>query len=192
VAIEHDPGLPDVDNVRTTGPKNLPPHPQYATKGHRLMQKSSTGDVRADLIDHVFYYGRDGDIAIAGDWNGDGIDNIGIFRQGRWILDSDGDGRLTEKDQQFQLGAAGDIPVVMDADGDAIDDVGLYRRGEVWMDLDRNHEIDAHDRVFQIAGEMDSLFVGDFDGDGQDEVGRYRSFAADRHADAEPGDDTTR
>jgi protocatechuate 3,4-dioxygenase beta subunit len=192
IAIEHDPGLPDVDNLLTTGPKNLPPRPEFATNGHRLMQKSSTGDIRADLIDHVFYFGRAGDIAIAGDWNGDGIDNIGVFRHGHWILDSDGDGRLTDRDQHFELGEAGDVPVVMDADGDGLDDVGFYRHGEVWMDLDHNREIDAHDRVFHIAGEMDSLFVGDFDGDGQEEVGRYRSFRADRHAGAETDDGTTR
>lgn len=183
-AIRHDPGLPDVDNVQITAPKNLPPTPETATIGHRLMQKSVVGDVRADLIDHVFHYGKAGDVAIAGDWNGDGIDNIGLFRQGQWILDSNGDGRLAADDEQFELGEVGALPVVMDANGDGIDDVGFYSHGEVWMDIDHNREIDAHDAVFELAGELDRVFAGDFDGDGTDEVGRYRTFAGDRQADA--------
>jgi serine-aspartate repeat-containing protein C/D/E len=189
-AIRHDPGLPDVDNVELTEPKNLPPTPEVATNGHRLMQKSVDGNVRADLIDHVFYYGKSGDVAIAGDWNGDGIDNIGIFRHGQWILDSNGDGRLTDKDETFELGESGALPVVMDANGDGIDDIGFYRHGEVWMDIDHNRELDAHDAVFELAGELDRVFTGDFDGDGTDEVGRYRAFGDDRQADA--GDDTER
>lgn len=183
-AIEHDPGLPDVDNTTLTDPKNIPPTPEFAATGHRLMQKSIVGDVRADLIDHVFNYGKSGDMAVAGDWNGDGIDNIGLFRHGRWILDSDGDGRLSAKDEQFSLGEAGDIPVVMDADGDGIDDVGYYRHGEVRVDIDHNRELDAHDRVFQLEGELEHVFSGDFDGDGQDEVGRFRTFDGNRQADA--------
>ncbi|HZM82561.1 MAG TPA: hypothetical protein VFC19_43145, partial [Candidatus Limnocylindrales bacterium] len=34
--------------------------------------------------DHIFVYGNAGDIAIAGDWNGDGIDTPGVIRGDRW------------------------------------------------------------------------------------------------------------
>ena len=45
------------------------------------MQLTSQGRLRADLIDHVFHYGTPGDQAVSGDWNGDGIEAVGIFRQ---------------------------------------------------------------------------------------------------------------
>lgn len=183
--IIHDPGLPDVDNAQITDPKNIPPTPEVATNGHRLMQKSVEGDVRADLIDHVFYYGKSGDVAIAGDWNGDGIDNIGLYREGLWILDTNGDGRLDQQDAQFTMGEPGDRPIVMDTNGDGIDELGVYRLGEIWVDIDHDRELDAHDALFELEGEADHIFAGDFDGDGTDEAGRYRAFADDRQADSD-------
>jgi hypothetical protein len=33
------------------------------------------------------------DIPITGDWNGDGITNIGVFRNGAWYLDYNGNGK---------------------------------------------------------------------------------------------------
>ena len=62
------------------------------------MKKGHAGKMRSDLIDHVFQYGEKGDIAVAGDWNGDGIYTIGIFRNGTWFLDMDGDGRWSKGD----------------------------------------------------------------------------------------------
>jgi hypothetical protein len=58
-------------------PKNVPPVATEATIGHRLLKHAATGKARADVIDHVFRYGGGPDKAIAGDWNGDGIDQIG-------------------------------------------------------------------------------------------------------------------
>ena len=67
---------------------------------------------------------------MAGDWNGDGIYTIGIFRNGTWFLDMDGDGRWSAGDLIVEFGQAGDIPVVGDWTGDGIAKLGVYRNGK--------------------------------------------------------------
>jgi len=98
LAVEH--GLPDLHNVTTpvVRPKNVPPELKDATDQLRYLQRTPQGDLRADVIDHVFHYGNRDHVPITGDWTGDGIKNIGIFRHGRWVLDADGDGRLSTND----------------------------------------------------------------------------------------------
>ena len=111
------------------------------------MKKGNAGKMRSDLIDHVFQYGTKGDIAVVGDWNGDGIYTIGIFRNGVWFLDMDGDGRWSEGDVMVEFGQEGDIPVVGDWTGDGISKLGVYRNGTFYLDTNNNHQLDAADKV---------------------------------------------
>ena len=68
---------------------------------------------------------------VVGDFNGDGIDEIGVYRGGVFYLDSNGNGKLDGQDAVIQLGEAGDVPVVGDWDGDGRDEVGVYRDGDI-------------------------------------------------------------
>jgi hypothetical protein len=156
-------------------PKNVPPKPEDAAIGFRALKKEAQGDVRVDLIDHVFLYGKQGDISIAGDFNGDGVTNIGIFRKGTWFFDMDGDGRWGEPDVRVDgVGREGDLPVVGDFNGDAVDDLGIFRDGRWHLDTNGNRELEAQDAVFTMGGEGDLPVVGDFNGDGIDEPALYR------------------
>lgn len=174
VAIEHEPGLPDSRNPPKAIPKNVPPDPDAATNGVRLLRLTAEGEPRADLIDHVFKFGSAGDQPVVGDWDGDGIANIGVFRRGTWILDTNGDGRLDASDRTFAFGQPGDRPLAGRFTGEGIDVVGIWRDGRVVVDSNHNEELDAADRVFELSGQ-DSPIVGDFDGDGIDEVALYRN-----------------
>src|SRR6185436_3134953 len=110
--------------------KNVPPDIEQAVLGWRTMRLTSQGKVRADLIDHVFHYGTANDHPLTGDFNGDGIHTIGIFRGGQWSLDQDGNGKYDDaNDVKADFGAAGDLPVVGDFNGDGIDEIGIYRAG---------------------------------------------------------------
>jgi protocatechuate 3,4-dioxygenase beta subunit len=188
-AITHEPGLPDSDNFDTTGRyKNVPPTPEQATDGLRTMKRTAQGPLRSDLIDHVFQYGSEGDVAVAGDWNGDGVSNIGLFRGGIWYLDANGNGRWDDGDAYVEnVGAPGDIPVVGDFNGDGIDDLGVYRGGTWYLDANGDRRLDAHDKVFKLGGMHDRPFVGDFNGDGIDEVGVYQDGVSspDKQADTD-------
>jgi len=180
-AIEAEPGLPDADNRRNVvdertaemKEKNVPPTEEDATNGHRMMRHRATGELRADLIDHVFKYGDQQDIPITGDWNGDGIRNIGVFHGGEWRLDRGGDGRIDASDETVTFGQPGDIPVVGDFNGDGVDDIGVYRQGVWHLDVDGNQALEATDKVFELGGANDQPIVGDWNGDGIDDPGVY-------------------
>lgn len=171
---EYEPGLPDPSNLLKKRPKNVPPNQEEATDGERLLKLTSQGQERADLIDHVFYFGTASDRPIAGDWNGDGISSIGVFREGEWHFDLDGDGRWSKGDELAEFGQEGDLPVVGDFNGDGIDEIGIYRAGKWIIDTNGNREIDAADKVFEMGDSSYMPVVGDFDGDGTDDPALYQ------------------
>ncbi len=71
-------------------------------------------------------YGVDGGIPLTGDFNGDGVDEIAIFKEGEWFIDLNGNGRWDQDDLWAELGTAEDRPVVGDWDGDGKDDIGIF------------------------------------------------------------------
>jgi protocatechuate 3,4-dioxygenase beta subunit len=169
-AVRYEPGLPDHENGPTGEPKNMPPDPDDASHGRRTMQLTARGRTRSDLIDHVFHFGGAADLAVSGDWNGDGVSTVGVFIKGRWRLDRDGDGRFTDSDEEAVFGRLGDIPIVGDFNGDGIDDIAIYREGQFILDMNGNRRIDASDRVIRVDRPGKPV-VGDWDGDGADDVG---------------------
>jgi hypothetical protein len=174
-AVVHEPGLPDPQNQNTGVPKNMPREPHHMTMGKRTMKLTSTGRPRADLIDHVFFYGLPGDHPVVGDWNGDGTDTIAVFRDGKWFRDIDGDGKWSKTDFRANFGQPGDMPVVGDFNGDGVDELGIFRDGTWYIDTNGNGMIDEEDQIFQLGGPRDIPVVGDFNGDGKSEPGVYHA-----------------
>ena len=135
--------------------------------------KDSNSDGNADT---VFDYGDPEDIALVGDWDGDGVDTVGIYRDSVFYLSNSN--RAGNADTVFAFGASGDLPVAGDWDGDCIDEVGLYRPAQgVWFLLFDN-AVQVPDLVFQYGLTNETPIAGDWDGDGVDTVGIYR--ASDR------------
>ena len=180
--IPREPGLPDNENVPNGEFKNPPPEPEDATSGRRVLQLVSTRQTREDLIDHVFHYGAMADMPVVGDWNGDGIKSIGVFRSGRWHLDVDGDGRWSKYDLVADFGRQGDVPVTGDFNGDGVDELGFFRAGVFYLDTNGNRKLDAQDAVIRLGQAGDRPVAGDWDGDGTDEVAVYRDRAPDKQA----------
>ena len=172
-AIVSEAGLPDADNRRAGSFKNLPPDIGSTTIGNRLLKRTPQGRTRADLIDHVFHYGPQDALPVTGDWNGDGIDSIGIFRKGMWQLDENGDGKTSSDDPILNFGQRGDIPVTGDWNGDGKDDIGVYRSGTWILDTNNNQKIDPDDQELQLGSPGELPITGDWDGDGKDDIGVY-------------------
>ncbi len=72
---------------------------------------------------------------LAGDFNGDGFDELALFLDGEWFIDINANGRWDENDIWMRLGRRGDQPVIGDWDGDGKDDVGIF--GHQWQGDER-------------------------------------------------------
>ena len=75
-------------------------------------------------------FGMIGGTPLAGDFDGDGSDEIAVFNDGYWLIDINHNGRWDQDDLLAKLGDAEDRPVVGDWDGDGKDDIGIF--GPIW------------------------------------------------------------
>lgn len=134
--------------------------------------------------DRTALYGFSGDIPVIGDWNGDGRDQIGVFRAigdlGQFILDTNDSGAFESGDRFFYYGYAGDRPVVGDWDGDGRDQVGAFRTigylGQFILDTNDSGAFESSDRIFYYGFAGDTPIVGDWDGDERDQAGNFRKI----------------
>jgi PKD repeat protein len=126
-------------------------------------------------------FGIADDIPVVGDWNGDGIDDIGIFRPSihRFYLDLNNNGAWDgiSIDATTSFGAVGDIPVIGDWNGDNIDEIGIWRPAtrRFFLDTNGNYAWDAGtDLVAPFGISTDLPVTGDWNGDGFDDIGVWR------------------
>jgi FG-GAP-like repeat len=117
-------------------------------------------------------WGGLGDQPVPGDYDGDGRDDLAVFRPsaGSWFLRLSGSGQ----GQQVNWGAAfGDVPVPADYDGDGRTDIGVYRlaTGE-WFILHRTGIV----RIAQWGAPalLDTPVPADYDGDGRSDIAVFR------------------
>jgi hypothetical protein len=68
-------------------------------------------------------FGAAGDTPIVGDWNGDGIDDIGVFRSSTNTFFFDRQPTTSVTYPPYRQ-----LPVVGDWNGDGVDSVGVVRR----------------------------------------------------------------
>ena len=113
-----------------------------------------------------------GGTPITGDWDGDGTDDLGWWRDGAtrlWLSDG-------TPYRQYAYGRPGDVPVVGDFDGDGTDTLSIIRGGE-WHVNDAHAGGEAtHRFVYGRIGPRgdDVPIIGDWDGDGTDDIGIIR------------------
>ena len=136
----------------------------------------------ADGGSHNFYYGNPGDYPFSGDWDCDGIDTPGLYRQSDGYVYLRNSNTQGIADRSFFFGNPGDIPIAGDFDGDGCDTVSVYRpsQGRVFIINELGSAdggLGAADLDYYFGNPGDSPFTGDFDGDGIDTVGLYRASA---------------
>ncbi len=126
-----------------------------------------------------FFYGNPGDVPFAGDWNCDGIDTPGLYRQSDGFVYLRNSNTQGPADIRFFFGNPGDFPLAGDFNDDGCDTVSIYRASEsriyVINELGANDGgLGAADFNYVFGNPGDKPFVGDFDGDGISTVGLHR------------------
>jgi Tol biopolymer transport system component len=127
----------------------------------------------------TFYYGNPGDYPFMGDWDGDGIDTPGLYRQSDgyvYLRNSNSEGIA---DITFFFGNPGDVPLAGDFNGCGFDTVSIYRPSEARFYIitelgEDGGGLGAADYSFLFGDAGDKPVVGDWDGDGVDEIGLHR------------------
>ncbi|HVE72582.1 MAG TPA: SBBP repeat-containing protein [Thermoanaerobaculia bacterium] len=125
--------------------------------------------------------GKPGDLPVVGDWDGDGITDLGVFspEEGQFMLRL-GSGIIVA----FIAGNALDLPVAGDWDGDGFDTVGLFRNGgrtgqsffltNARVEPFVNPDFDI---IVPVGQAGDLPLAGDWNDDGVDTPGFYRPAA---------------
>jgi Divergent InlB B-repeat domain len=129
-------------------------------------------------------FGQEGDLPVAGDWNGGGKDKIGVFRPstGEWFLDLDGDRRNDNCSIDRCIASFGqqdDLPVIGDWAGTGISNVGVFRpsTGEWLLDRNGNGRWDGCNLDQCISGfgqQGDRPVAGDWNATGSSKIGVFR------------------
>lgn len=114
-------------------------------------------------------WGQVGDQVLACDWNGDGVDTQGVYRNGTWYVRNSLTGGEA---RSFVWGKPGDVAVCGDWNGDGIDGIGRVR-GSRWFL--RNSASAGPFLTFRFGGPEARPVAGDWDGRGGDGIGRARN-----------------
>jgi uncharacterized delta-60 repeat protein len=132
---------------------------KYFCGDHRLF---------APAPDFCFQWGLAADVAVGGDYNGDNMSDLTIFRNGLWHIRQSFSGTSA----YINWGQAGDKPVSADYDADGITDAAIYRPiTGVWWIL---RSSDASYTAVQFGVAEDKPVQADYDGDGRADFAVYR------------------
>lgn len=113
------------------------------------------------------------DTPVAGDWDGDGVDEVGVFRRTKVAKF-----RLAQDDAPavvVRFGRSTDVPVAGDWDGDGTTDVGVRRPG--WRAF-LLRQPDGTTSEVKLGRVVDTPLTGDWDGDGLTDLGVWAPASA--------------
>ena len=142
------------------------------TQGYWWLRDGATGATTS------FYFGNPGDAPFAGDWDCDGLDTPGLYRQSDGYVYLRNTNTQGIADISYFFGDPGDIPLAGDFNGDGCDTVSLFRpsTGRFYV-INRlgsgDAGLGAADTDFPFGAATDTPFVGDFDNDGIDSFGMH-------------------
>jgi hypothetical protein len=103
---------------------------------------------------------------LTADFDGNGISDIGVYRDGIWFIRRSSDGGMTT----VNWGIAQDIAVPADYDGDRKTDIAVYRDGDWFI----HRSSDRGMTVVSWGIAQDMPVPADYDGDGKADIAVYR------------------
>jgi hypothetical protein len=143
---------------------------QNGTWSLRFSNSAGAADITAT------FGGASADLPIVGDWNGDAIDTVGVYRnnEGRFILSNSNLSPAVS--HNFIFGSPGDTPIAGKwVNPTGSDGVGVFRptNGILYQKAALSTGFSDYFAIFGNPGDVG--FSGDWNKDGLDSIGIYRS-----------------
>ena len=120
-----------------------------------------------------FYYGIPGDIPLTCDWNGGGINTVGLYRPATGFMYLRNSNDFGFADLGFHFGIAEDVPICGDWNANGVDTIGVYRPSTGTFYLSNANETRFADIEVVLDAPGTVPLAGDWDGDGDDTIGLY-------------------
>jgi hypothetical protein len=126
-----------------------------------------------------FFFGNPGDFPIMGDWDCDGVETPGMYRQSDGFVYLRNSNTQGVADIKFFFGDPGDVPLAGDFNGDGCGTVSIYRPSNQTFYIinklgENNGGLGAAETSYVFGDPGDKAFVGDFNGNGEETVGLHR------------------
>jgi LmbE family N-acetylglucosaminyl deacetylase len=126
-----------------------------------------------------FLFGNPGDYPFMGDWDGDGVETPGLYRQSDGFVYLRNSNTTGIAHTRFYFGNPGDVPIAGDFNNNGFDTVSIYRPSNQTFYIinalgSDDKGLGAADTTYVFGNPGDKPFVGDFDGDGIETVGLHR------------------
>ncbi len=129
----------------------------------------------AGAVDIVVPYGIAGNLPIAGDWDGDGVDTIGVYIVELGVFSLRDSNTPGTPDHALVMGNPGDEPIAGKWDNTMTHDgVGVYRPSNGLLFGKRALTNGYADYTMVLGNPGDHGIAGDWDGNGYDSIGVYR------------------
>jgi Peptidase family M23 len=101
--------------------------------------------------DYMFVFGNTGDKPFVGDFNGDGIDTVGLHRESTGLVYFRDSNTTGVADFEFIYGDPGDKLVAGDWNGDGTDSIGVYRPSTDVFHLKYTNDQGVADASFEVG-----------------------------------------
>ncbi len=142
----------------------------YIKRAGDIIKPIASDAVNNNLNYEIFRWGKAGDKPLMADFNGDGRDEIAVFRpsDGTWYI-------LNQKTGSYkiiQFGTSGDIPVAADYDNDGKADIAVFRPSNGTWYIVGSAEQNVIITRFGVDGDIP--VVGDYDKDGVADIAVFR------------------
>jgi hypothetical protein len=126
------------------------------------------GDAGLGAAEYSFTFGDGGDVPFAGDFDGDGVTDIGLHRPATGLVYLRFSLSTGAADRTFIFGDPGDVVVAGDWNGDGVDTVAIFRRGDGnwYLRLTNDGGSADHAVHFHSHDAVTRPVVGTFAGDG--------------------------